>query len=93
MTQEDPLEKGVATHSSIPAWRIPCRGQRSLEGYSLWASEPDTSEHLTHTHADVTECRVIWAEPKIVEQAQTIHPYVVYVAVCGFGHRSLAGEP
>ena len=22
--QEDPLEKGMATHSSILAWRIPC---------------------------------------------------------------------
>ena len=22
--QEDPLEKGMATHSSIPVWRIPC---------------------------------------------------------------------
>ena len=22
--QEDPLEKGLATHSSILAWRIPC---------------------------------------------------------------------
>ena len=22
-SQEDPLEKGMATHSSIPAWRIP----------------------------------------------------------------------
>jgi len=21
--QDDPLEKGIATHSSIPAWRIP----------------------------------------------------------------------
>ena len=31
--QEDPLEKGVATHSSILAWRI--HGQRSLTGYSL----------------------------------------------------------
>ena len=30
--QEDPLEKGVATHSSILAWRI--HGQRSLAGYS-----------------------------------------------------------
>ena len=29
---EDPLEKGMATHSSIPAWRI--HGQRSLVGYS-----------------------------------------------------------
>ena len=24
MDQKDPLEKGMATHSSILAWRIPC---------------------------------------------------------------------
>ena len=30
--QEDPLEEGTATHSSILAWEI-C-GQRSLVGYS-----------------------------------------------------------
>ena len=29
---EDPLEKEMATHSSILAWRI--HGQRSLAGYS-----------------------------------------------------------
>ena len=29
---EDPLDKGMATHSSILAWRTP--GQRSLVGYS-----------------------------------------------------------
>ena len=23
LSQEDPLEKGLATHSSIPVWRIP----------------------------------------------------------------------
>ena len=33
--QEDPLEKGMATYSSILAWRI-FHGQRSLMGYSLW---------------------------------------------------------
>ena len=31
---EDPLEKGMATHSSVLAWRIP--GQRNLAGYSPW---------------------------------------------------------
>ena len=31
--QENPLEKGMATHSSILAWRIP---QRNLTGYSPW---------------------------------------------------------
>ena len=30
--QEDPLEEGMATHSSILAWRIPW--QRSLAHYS-----------------------------------------------------------
>ena len=32
---EDPLEKGMTTHSSILAWSIP-NGQRSLAGYSPW---------------------------------------------------------
>ena len=31
---EDPLEKEMATHSSILAWRI--HGQRSLAAFSLW---------------------------------------------------------
>ena len=43
--QEDPLEKGMATHSSILAWRI--RGQRSLVGYSpRGRKESDTTERL-----------------------------------------------
>ena len=52
---EDLLEKGMATHSSILAWRIPWTepvfwlgefpGQRSLEGYSLWCcKELDMTE-------------------------------------------------
>ena len=43
--QEDPLEKGMAAHSSILVWRIP---QRSLAGSSPWGrKEPDTTERLT----------------------------------------------
>ena len=30
--QEDPLEEGMAIHSSVLAWRIPC----SLVGWSRW---------------------------------------------------------
>ena len=33
--QEDPLEKGMATHSSTLAWRIPRK--RSLVGYCPWS--------------------------------------------------------
>ena len=32
--REDPLEKEMATHCHILAWRI--HGQRSLVGYSPW---------------------------------------------------------
>ena len=32
---EDPLEKEMATHSSIVAWKI--HGQKSLVGYSPWS--------------------------------------------------------
>ena len=50
---EDPLEKGMETHSSILAWRIP--GQRSLVGYSPWVlKEMDTTECLTHTVLNYT---------------------------------------
>ena len=43
LSQEDPLEKGMATHSSILVWRIPC--QRNLAGYSPWGhKQSDTPE-------------------------------------------------
>ena len=46
LSQEDPLEKEMATHSSILAWRIPW----SLVGYSpRGRKELDTTERL-HFH-------------------------------------------
>ena len=43
---KDPLEKGMATHSSIRAWRI--QWTKSLVGYSPWNhKESDTTERLT----------------------------------------------
>ena len=43
---EDPLEKGMATLSSILAWRIPWTGE--LVGYSPWGhKELDTAEQLS----------------------------------------------
>ena len=46
---EDPLEEGMATHSSILAWRIPThRGAWSLVGYSPWGQkDSDTTERLS----------------------------------------------
>ena len=43
---EDPLEEGMATHSSVLAWQIP-RGHRSLVGYSPWGHrESDKTEGI-----------------------------------------------
>ena len=45
---EDPLEKEMATHFSILAWRIPWT--KDLVGYSPWGhKESDTTERL-HSH-------------------------------------------
>ena len=42
--QEDPLEEDTATHSSIPAWKIPWTEEPG--GYSPWGcKESDTTEH------------------------------------------------
>ena len=41
--REDPLEKGVATHSSILAWRIP------------WIEEPGGYSPLGHKQVGMTE--------------------------------------
>ena len=42
--QEDPLEKGMATHSSILAWRIPW----TEAGYSPWGHKRvNMTERLT----------------------------------------------
>ena len=49
LSQEDPLEKELATHSSILAWRIPWTEEPGA-GYRPWGPyESDTTEQL-HFH-------------------------------------------
>ena len=48
--QEDPLEKEMANHSSILAWRIPWTEEPG-ELYSPWGhKESDPAEVVAHTH-------------------------------------------
>ena len=48
--QEDPLEKGMATHSSTLAWKIPWTEERDA-GYCPWGrKESGTTERLHFTH-------------------------------------------
>ena len=44
--REDPLEKGMATHSSILAWKTP------------WTEEPGSPQSMGHKELDTTEQRV-----------------------------------
>ena len=46
--QEDPLEKEMATHSSILAWRIP-RTEESVRLLSMGSQESDTTKTTTAT--------------------------------------------
>ena len=63
LSWEDPLEKEMATHSSILAWRIPWILQEP-EGCSPWGHrESDATEHAhththTHTHRADLQCCV-----------------------------------
>ena len=41
---EDPLEKGMATHSSILAWRIPWTDSKSSDSDRF--TESDTTEEI-----------------------------------------------
>ena len=56
---EDPLEEGMATHSSILAWRIP------LDRGTWWTTVhvvTDTTEH-THTHSFTHSSILAWRIP------------------------------
>ena len=49
LDQEDPMEKEMATHSSILAWRIPWTEEPGgLQ--SMGSQEPDMTERLNHHH-------------------------------------------
>ena len=50
LSQEDPLEKGMATHSSILAWRIPWTEEPGKLCSSWGRKELDMTEQPTHTH-------------------------------------------
>ena len=55
---EDPLEEGMAGHSSILAWRIPMdRG--AWVGYSLWGH--DMTEGLNTAH-DIRDFTVLFSD-------------------------------
>ena len=49
LSQEDPLEKGMATHSGILAWRIPWT-EEPAELCRMGSKESDMTEQHKQTH-------------------------------------------
>ena len=49
LSREDPLEKEMATHSSILAWRI-LMGRRAWQATVHGVAKSDTTEVTQHTH-------------------------------------------
>ena len=59
LSQEDPLEKEMATYSSILAWRIPWMEEPGRL-QSIVLQESDTTQQLNHHHIDdyiIFECK------------------------------------
>ena len=72
--QEDPLKKGMATHSRILAWRIPwIEEPGGLQ--SMGRKESDTTERLTHTRRNGT-CWQIADLNKKKKEFYSKRPYV-----------------
>ena len=75
--REDPLEKGMATYSSILAWRIPWTEEPS----GLWDSkESDTTEQLT-----------LWGAYQVAQQRKQWQPTPVLLRGESQGWWSLGG--
>ena len=84
LDQENALEKGIATHSSILAWRS--HGQRSLVSYSPWDhKESDTTEHLTphftFSYLNKSEMRMCFGIA--IDQPQFLHNLVYRKGISG----------
>ena len=99
LDQEDPLEMGIATHSSILAWRIPWTSdyymeslpcQRNLSGYSPWGrKESDMTEQPSkHAQAPVpTFPRLIESQESTVWSEQRgVSPLMSFIQLPALPH-------
>ena len=63
---EDPLEKGMATHSSISAWRIPCTEETyGLQSMGSQRVGHDWATNTQHTPEKRKKCKNFTALPQL----------------------------
>ena len=76
---EDPLEKEMATQSSIPAWRTPWAEEPDgLQ--STGCKESDTTEQLTHTQSNIAYVSIP-VPSSSPSSSPGIHTFVLFVCV------------
>ena len=69
--QEDPLEKGMSTHSRILAWRTPfAEDPGGLQSMGLPKLDMTEQLSLTHTHTDKRSDAIL---------SSSVSPYIVVV--------------
>ena len=72
---EDPLEEGIATHSSILAWEI------------LWTEEPGRLQSMGHKESDTTAQLSLSQGLSICETTQEVHVRYYYLGTAERSHR------
>ena len=79
LCREDPLEGDIATHSSIPAWRIPRIEEPG--GYSPWGcKEMDMTEPICiHMWKDSSDFENLVQEKKKTKNTLIYKFYINYV--------------
>ena len=74
--QEDPLEKQMATHSSILAWRIPWTEETGW--YSPWnLKESDMTEWLTLSLSTWQQSSLPWRKTRCNQAPETLKPQIL----------------
>ena len=84
---KDPLDKGIATHSNILAWRIPWK--RSLVAYNPWdRKESDTTEVTKHACTHNMYICMMGAISKCSMQNTLKHTYIctthIHMHMCAY---------
>ena len=69
--QEDPLEKEMATHSSVLPWEIPWT--KKLEGYSPWSHKRVKQDLVTKTNKQQPKTQLSQAQNIILQEYEEAH--------------------
>ena len=78
--QEDRLQKGVATHSSILAWRIPWTEEPGgLQSMGLQSVRHDWVTKHTHTHTHPLMCSFVLASLILQTNLYSWYFYSIYI--------------